>query len=553
VSWWRAEGNAADWAGGNASEPVGALTFGSGKSGQGFAFNGTTAGLLAPAWAASALGSLTVEMWIAPSALDTNQPLADWSASAYSRGPVLALSVASNGAPAAQLVANLIDTNNVSHVLTSLPLVRTGAWQHVALVYNRQNAFARLYYNGAVVAQANVGSFNARTTQDFHLGFQPWPGGGRFNGLMDEPAVYGRALSDAEVQSLFLADDSGKCVATRAPVFTLQPTSQTVVEGSAVLFSAVASGTGPLAFQWLFNNQPLPGSRSPTLLIDSTSLADAGPYRLVVTNAFGTATSQVAQLTVARASAITNGSFETGNFAGWLVRDIAQPLSPLSVRTAGYSPGFDLFSNAPSAGNYSATLGFDGAGPGTIRIAQDTRIPTGHPVLTFDWRAGWDLVSFASATQPRTFSVAIGPAGGGVAWQTNVLLVASPGTRVPDTGLRKGLVPLWPFAGVPARISFDASVPESFTGPGFISLDNVDVVDAPPVAVAIAELSPGLGAGLRLRFAANPTRPYRVEASTNLTTWVSLGLASHLGGGMHEFFDSTTPRHPASFYRVVWP
>src|SRR6185369_4365161 len=107
-------------------------------------------------------------------------------------------------------------------------------------------------------------------------------------------------------------------------------------------------------------------------------------------------------------------------------------------------------------------------------------VPTGFPVLTFDWRAGWDLLTFPGATQSRVLSVSIGPAGGGALLQTNTLLVAPPLTRRLDTGPRKGSVTLASFAGAPVRIRFDAYVPEAFTGPAFFQLDNVDIVDMPP-------------------------------------------------------------------------
>jgi hypothetical protein len=68
---------------------------------------------------------------------------------------------------------------------------------------------------------------------------------------------------------------------------------------------------------------------------------------------------------------ITNGSFETGNFAGWVANDIGVPFYALDVRTAGTSPGFGLFVAAPTAGTWAVTHGFDGAGPGTIDISQD--------------------------------------------------------------------------------------------------------------------------------------------------------------------------------------
>lgn len=94
-------------------------------------------------------------------------------------------------------------------------------------------------------------------------------------------------------------------VSASAPVFTTQPTSQTVAAGSTVVFSAVASGGG--AYQWEYNGAAVAGAVSDTLVIANPSAANAGSYVCVVTNAAGSARSQAATLTVANVAATDTG------------------------------------------------------------------------------------------------------------------------------------------------------------------------------------------------------------------------------------------------------
>lgn len=83
-----------------------------------------------------------------------------------------------------------------------------------------------------------------------------------------------------------------------APVFTTQPASKTIATGSAVVFSATATGSPAPTFQWRKNGSDLPGSTGPTLVLTGTTVASAGSYTCVATNSAGSVTSSAATLTV---------------------------------------------------------------------------------------------------------------------------------------------------------------------------------------------------------------------------------------------------------------
>lgn len=82
------------------------------------------------------------------------------------------------------------------------------------------------------------------------------------------------------------------------PVITQHPLSQTVTVGQPVSFSVAATGATPLSYQWRRNGVPIPGATAAIYAIASAVLADAGGYDVVVTNPDGSATSNLAVLTV---------------------------------------------------------------------------------------------------------------------------------------------------------------------------------------------------------------------------------------------------------------
>jgi O-glycosyl hydrolase len=89
------------------------------------------------------------------------------------------------------------------------------------------------------------------------------------------------------------------------PHITLEPASQTVLAGATVNFNVAASGSPFLNYQWLFNGASLTGAVTETLTLTNLQPAQAGDYRVVVTNAGGSATSAVATLIVWLPPAIT--------------------------------------------------------------------------------------------------------------------------------------------------------------------------------------------------------------------------------------------------------
>jgi hypothetical protein len=78
-----------------------------------------------------------------------------------------------------------------------------------------------------------------------------------------------------------------------------QPQSRTNNVGTVASFSVVAAGATPLFYQWQKDSNNIPGATASTYTINSVTQNDAASYRVIVSNAFSTAVSQAAILTVA--------------------------------------------------------------------------------------------------------------------------------------------------------------------------------------------------------------------------------------------------------------
>ncbi len=101
------------------------------------------------------------------------------------------------------------------------------------------------------------------------------------------------------------------------PTVTTQPISQTVSPGANVSFSVAVSGSTPLSYQWRFNNADISSASGSSYDLNNVLFSDSGDYRVVVVNAFGSATSVVATLTVSvsnsQPSIITQPAAQTVN------------------------------------------------------------------------------------------------------------------------------------------------------------------------------------------------------------------------------------------------
>ena len=89
------------------------------------------------------------------------------------------------------------------------------------------------------------------------------------------------------------------------PAITTAPASISVSAGQPAAFSVVASGSAPLAYQWLRNGADIAGATSASYTLANATLADSGAqFSVRVSNVAGSATSPAATLTVTAATSL---------------------------------------------------------------------------------------------------------------------------------------------------------------------------------------------------------------------------------------------------------
>jgi Immunoglobulin domain len=127
----------------------------------------------------------------------------------------------------------------------------------------------------------------------------------------------------------------------QAPTITQQPASRTVSVGQSATFTVVASGTAPLSYRWQRNGANITGATASTYTLASATTADNNAqFRCVVSNSAGTATSNIAVLTV-----VTNQL---------PVPTILTPVSG-TLYTAGTTISYSGSATDPENGNLAAS------------------------------------------------------------------------------------------------------------------------------------------------------------------------------------------------------
>jgi hypothetical protein len=304
IGWWPGENNANDIAGTNNGVLVGGTTFAAGVVGQAFNFDGISNAVTNPVpGLTNVLNSYTMEFWAWPTASrattsestdttdgDSGQRYAIFPANGRFGNVGSGVSVGTNG-------VSVVELGNAYMPALLVYDTTITNWTHVAVIYSNQQP--NLYLNGVLVhtgLTSTRSSYPSTCFGDAGFGF------GFYAGLLDEVSIYNRSLSGAEVASIFNVGSFGKCTPPIPPFIVLQPTNQTVTIGSTATFTSVAGGTSPLAYQWTFFGSNIVGATTSSLALTNVQMAQAGPYVLHVTNAFGATNSVNAVLTVMASS-----------------------------------------------------------------------------------------------------------------------------------------------------------------------------------------------------------------------------------------------------------
>ena len=192
---------------------------------------------------------------------------------------------------AGNLFLTKVDIDNVT---TSVAITDT-TFHHVAVT---KSGTAAVFYIDGVSYPAPPYSTTYTFSSPAAIGARGDNLANSFYGTIDEVAVYGRALSAAEIQSIYAAGVSGKCPTNFPPFIITQPANQTATVGANVSIAVTAGGSTPLSYQWRFNGNNVPGATANPLVLNNVQINQAGNYTVVITNVAGSVTSSNALLTV---------------------------------------------------------------------------------------------------------------------------------------------------------------------------------------------------------------------------------------------------------------
>ena len=203
VSWWQAEGNANDSVDGNNGAALNGSSYATGVFGSAFSFDGANDHIRVASSANLQITSaLTIGAWVNRQSLGTyDEVISKWDAI-----PIGQRSYTLGMHPDGRAYLNLsTDGSDFGISVLTPSAVALGSWVHLAGTYD--GAFARIYVNGALAAQAVYAGGIFSGSDDFSIGgvvggVGVHSGISFFHGRIDEAVIYNRALSGPEVLAL---------------------------------------------------------------------------------------------------------------------------------------------------------------------------------------------------------------------------------------------------------------------------------------------------------------------------------------------------------------
>lgn len=248
-----------DFAGRNHGQNGDRASFAPGLSGEAFSFSGLEAagyrGVIlgnSPDFDFAPASSFTIEAWV--NSLGPPIPPHDsQTILVFNRfcgpAPIQVLAISDSG----RLLFQVTDTAGATAgpLLSPEPL-SYGSWHHVAAsreVLGGEKTL-KVYVDGVLVASAadpSTGNLAPRSAIDMVGGILSCSAGQIFHGLIDEPAIYGRALSSQEISDLYNAGSAGKCKPS-VETEIVDPNPDLLLESGDLVAEgeALASGQGDL-------------------------------------------------------------------------------------------------------------------------------------------------------------------------------------------------------------------------------------------------------------------------------------------------------------------
>jgi hypothetical protein len=305
------------------------------------------------------------------------------------------------------------------------------------------------------------------------------------------------------------------------PIILSQPTHTNQVAGGVARFIVAADGTGPLHYQWrhagtnlIDDDGHISGANSAALTIGKILVTDAGPYSVVVTNAWGAVTSATVNLIVLDNPRVVYINHHTAPVGG--VATV-----PLNMQAVGDERTFKF------------SLAFDPAALASPRVTNGANTANATVVVNESMlgsgRLGVTLTLPPGQTLPASSTLEIAQVkfdvNGSVAHGTESV-VGFDNQPIPRSVLSTNDAPL---------VALFAA--------GSVTLEN-------QISTASGQFLPD--GSFQLSLTGAPNQRYVIEATTNLTaqTWEPLATNQTSLSGLLQFLDSNATNTPHRFFRA---
>ncbi len=263
----------------------------------------------------------TVASWGDGSSGQTNVPAGLSNVVMIAAGNYHNLALRSDGSVVAW-GTNSFGQSSPPPTLQDVVAVSAGAAHSLALVNDGSPAITRQPFSQTVFSGTSVTlsvGVAGRGTRNYQWLLNGTNIAGATNALLElgsvQPSnsgIYGLTISNA--LGSVVSADAVLTVRTSSPSITLQPASRITVAGSSVSFNCEVVGSLPLFYQWQHAGTNLIGATNSMLALARAEAGDAGDYKLIITNAFGTTNSTTATLTLVPSLVVAwgyNGSGQT--------------------------------------------------------------------------------------------------------------------------------------------------------------------------------------------------------------------------------------------------
>ena len=429
---------------------------------------------------------------------------------------------------------------------------------------------------GKTNAVGSTISFSVTATGSGTLTYQWLYSGANISGATTNPFTLANAqLTNNGNYSVIMTNNFGSVTSSLAvllvtnapPAITSQPQPQTVLAGQSATFNVTATGTAPLAYQWLFSGTNISSATTNPFVVANAQTINTGNYSVIISNFAGSITSSPASLTIILTnptvfaqwnfnSVTPDANTATGTTAPSIGSGTASLVGGATATFATGDPAFDPAGSTDQSAWNTATYPTQGAGNKT-RGVQFNVSTAGKQNIVISW----------SSTSPNT-----GSKYGRLQYATNGIdFVDFPTAFINGTGYAAKTNSLAAISGVnnnanfafrfvaefestaagTANANYVAANSASTYGPsGTMRYDMVTVSGTSLVTGGAATLTPltFTNSQFTLGITGTVTASYVVQTSTNLssTNW----LPVFTNASPFSFSESNLLA-PQKFYRAV--